>query len=271
MDLQPILTHVTDIARETGAMLREAFEGPLKIDQKSGHFDIVTEADKNAEKLIVAALEKAYPDHHIVGEEGGSMGAPIEEADYRWYLDPIDGTTNFAGGIPHFCTSIAMADKHDRPLVGVVYMPYYDEMFTAARGLGATFNGEPMQVSENEDMITGVLVTSFNYKQTNPGEPNSFDEVRAFLAKARAVRYFGSAALDLCWVAAGRIEGFWEWGINPWDCQAGVLIVTEAGGTCSDFSGADTDKLYLGDEVMASNGKVHEGMVQTLAEVYRRA
>jgi len=257
-NMNAVRQHAVQIAQQAGALVMEHFGKAHQIDHKAKH-DVVTEADKAAEELIVPALRAAYPSHHFVGEEGGSSGAPIEEAEYRWYIDPIDGTTNFAAHIPHFCTSIALADKHNQPLLGVVYDPSRNELFVAERGVGATLNDRPISVSETDDMDSAVVVTGFPYDRAT-GE-NNFSQFEYFAPRVRGIRRFGSAALDMCWVACGRVDAYWEWRINRWDFFAAWLVAAEAGGTVTDFSGKVSDTLNSGLQVMATNGVLHPAMV----------
>jgi myo-inositol-1(or 4)-monophosphatase len=249
------------IAREAGVLLRGYFEGENRQSTKSTAFDIVTEGDEAAEALIVDALQRIYPDHHIVGEEGGGCGAPIEEAAYRWYIDPVDGTTNFANRIPFYSISIALTDHEDNPLVGVVYDPSADELFAAAEGMGAECNHRRIEVSAARTLGEAVLCTGFPYdKGTNP--ENNLRHWNAFVPQVRGIRRFGSAALDLCWVGCGRLDGFWELKLNPWDCLAGMLIVREAGGQVTAFDNGPVD-LTTG-RIVASNGPLHPQMLAVL-------
>ncbi len=261
IDLTAVLSVADDLAHQAGALLREALQHPRQIDYK-GAINLVTEADRQSEALIVGGLLRAFPDHHIVGEEGGSMGAPVEQAPYRWYIDPLDGTTNFAHGIPHFSISMAMADADGKPLVGLVYDPLRDECFRAIRGAGATLNQQPLHVSSVRELSQAVLATGFPYDRlTNPD--NNVEEFTSFLLRAQHVSRMGSAALNLCYVAAGRFDGYWEMRINPWDVQAGLLCVNEAGGRVSNYHGK-TDGVYEGAEVVASNGLIHDRMLTVI-------
>jgi myo-inositol-1(or 4)-monophosphatase len=261
LDLSSVLIVAEKIARRAGFLLREASQRPKQIDYK-GAINLVTETDRQSEALIKSNLLAAFPDHHVVGEESGGTGAPIEIAPYRWYIDPLDGTTNFAHGIPHFSVSIAMAGPDDKPLVGVVYDPTRDECFTAVAGQGAMLNGQPIHVSSISDLGQAALVTGFPYdRRTNPD--NNIEEFTAFLMRTQAVSRTGSAALNLSYVAMGRFEGYWEMRVNPWDVQAGILLVQEAGGHVSNYRGKP-DGIYLGGEVIASNGLLHERMLSVI-------
>ncbi len=264
LDLTAALDVTDKLARSAGALLLEALQKPRQIDYK-GVINLVTESDRQAEALIVRGLTEAFPDHHIVGEEGGGMGAPIETAPYRWYVDPLDGTTNFAHGIPYFSVSIALADTDDKPLVGVVYHPSLDESFQAIRGRGATLNGKPIRPSKIASMEQGVFATGFPYDRwTNPD--NNTHNWFNFLMRSQAVARMGSAALNLCYVAAGRFDGYWEMKINPWDMQAGALCVMEAGGRITNYRGEQDHVMYMGREVLASNGLLHDQMLTILTQ-----
>ncbi len=264
MDLEAVRATATDIARQAGAELLHYYDQPHQEATKQNIVDIVTEGDKASEALIVAALRKAFPSHHIVGEEGGGQGAPASEAEYFWYVDPLDGTSNFASNIPLFTVSIALADRVRRPLVGVVFCPVYNELYTTARGFGATLNGKPIHVSHKDDLQRAVLSTGFPYDKTRL--PNNVREWGNFLMRARSILRLGSAALDLAWVAAGRLDGFWEPRLNSWDILAGLLLVEEAGGTVTDYSDSAIERAYQGIEVVASNGLIHDQMLAVLAE-----
>lgn len=262
-----ILQIMTEIALEAGNILLRGFEQPHEQTTKSANVDIATEADEAAETYIIAELLKHFPDHHIVGEEGGGQGAPTEEAEFLWFVDPIDGTTNYANTIPHFCTSIALTTKERVPQIGVIYDPMRDEMYRAIRERGATLNGQPLRVSAKTELIQCVVASGFGYdKATNPN--NNAPQWSAMLKRTRGVRRFGSAALDLAYVAAGRFDGYWERSLNPWDVMAGVLLVEEAGGRVSDYRGGDQPQFDEDGRYLATNGHIHEAMMQVLAESF---
>lgn len=259
MNLQDIRTTVETIAREAGAACMQYWLQPKSEQTKANIYDIVTAGDKAAEAVIVPALREAFPEHRIVSEEGGGADAGADDAEYFWYIDPIDGTTNFAHNLPFFSVSIALSDRDKRPLVGVVYNPALNEMFSAARGHGATLNGRPLQVTDTTDIGQCLLATGF---PSDKEVAMSWNESwTAMMMQARDVRRFGSAALDLAFVASGRIDGFWEGDVNAWDVQAGLLLVEEAGGRISDFNGEHGPRLYEGKAVVASNGPVHEAIL----------
>jgi myo-inositol-1(or 4)-monophosphatase len=252
---------------EAGRQLRAAFRGSKRVDYKSP-VDLVTETDRDVEALIVDRLRHAFPDHLIVAEEAssGATLSPPAVGHYVWYLDPLDGTTNFAHDFPHFAVSLALADGAQL-LFGIVCDPLRDETFVAHRGGGATLNGEPIRVSVADDLDHALLATGLPYdRRTHVDFYLSF--MADFIRRTRDVRRAGSAALDLCYVACGRFDGFWEWKLRPWDTAAGALIVREAGGAVSDFHGGPFD-LY-GEQTLASNGRVHAAMTEVLTARLRR-
>ncbi len=250
-----------ETAQEAGKILLEEFERPARITYK-GEVDLVTQADRRSEEAIVARLKKHFPEHAILAEEGSGHERPSK---YCWYVDPLDGTTNFAHGYPCFAVSIALAEKHE-PIVGVVYNPVSQELFAAARGTGATLNQRKIHVSAIDKLATSLLATGFpsHKRAQNPNIHYYWD----FTLKSHGVRRDGSAALDLAGVAAGRFDGFWEFGLKPWDTAAGVLLVEEAGGRVSDFDG----KPYRlgGRVILASNGRVHEEMQRVAGEIEKK-
>lgn len=267
MTLDLIAAHdrAVEIARRAGETLLHYYENPtLKKSTKSNSYDIVTEADKAAEEIIAGALLQLYPDHHLIGEEGGGQGAPIEQAAYRWYVDPLDGTTNFAHGLPIWSISIALTDSDNTPLIGVIYNPYINEMFAAAKGHGATLNGRKISVSTAATLGEAALASGFPYtKNVDPN--NNLPQWNAFVPIIQGERRLGSAALDLAYVAAGRLEGFWEKLINPWDVLAGIALVREAGGTVSDYTGDQSNTIIRPKlHIVASNGLIHEQMLDVL-------
>lgn len=266
MDLLAVRATTEAIARQAGAALLEHYDRPHQHQIKKSYNDLVTEGDLASQAVVVPALRAAFPDHHIVSEEGGDPGVPADQATYFWYIDPLDGTSNFASNLPLFSVSLGLADKHFRPLVGVVYDPVGDQLFSASKGGGATRNGQPIQVSSAESLEQAMLCSGFPYKYATL-EDNNLREWDAFHRVARALRRLGTVALELCYVAAGRFDGLWEQHINPWDVMAGTLIVLEAGGTITDFSGAESDLAYGGKRIVASNGLLHQPMLDLLASV----
>ncbi|HLU10167.1 MAG TPA: inositol monophosphatase family protein [Oceanobacillus sp.] len=262
MDLQSIRATAENIAVHAGETVMPFFNQPHQETIKTNIYDVVTEGDKAAEAVIIPALQEAFPQHGIVSEEGGGGLVAASEAEYSWYIDPIDGTTNFANNIPFFAISIALADRALNPLVGVVYNPVSRELYSAAKGFGATLNGNPIRVTQNDALNRAVLSTGFSYER-HTQEDNNLRAWEAMLMAARDLRRFGAAALDLCFVAAGRLDGFWERYIHSWDCLAGILCVLEAGGKATDYSGG-TSKLLTGDEIVATNGLLHEDVLRVL-------
>ncbi|HEX7915442.1 inositol monophosphatase family protein [Rudaea sp.] len=221
----------------------------LNIEEKSRH-DYVSEVDKLAEAEIIKELRRAYPDHGFLAEESGQKG----RTEKVWIIDPLDGTHNYLRGFPHFCVSIGFRDHGDL-VYGVVYDPLRDEMFTASKGDGAFLNDRRIRVTKREGLAGALLATGFPYRQRRHLGPQ-LDMTRALLGEAEDIRRTGSAALDLAYVAAGRLDGYFETGLNPWDMAAGVLLVREAGGQCSDFAGKagmpDNGNLIAGNHFVAA-------------------
>lgn len=262
MDLQSIRAAAETIAVRAGETVMPYFNQPHQETVKTNIYDVVTEGDKAAEAVLIPALQEAFPQHGIVSEEGGVGLIAASEAEYSWYVDPIDGTTNFANNLPFFAVSIALADRAFNPLVGVVYNPVSRELFSAAKDCGATLNNNRIHVTRNDALNRAVLSTGFSYERhTQPD--NNLRAWEAMLMAARDMRRFGAAALDLCFVAAGRLDGYWERYIHSWDCLAGILCVTEAGGMATDYSGG-TAKLLTGEELVATNGLLHEDVLRVL-------
>jgi myo-inositol-1(or 4)-monophosphatase len=244
-------------AKKAGKLLRENLNKEKKIEFK-GEVDLVTELDRASEGLIIDILKSGLPESGILTEEREEI---VASNDYRWIVDPLDGTTNYAHSYPVFCVSIALERKGE-VILGVVYDPTSEELFVAEKGRGATLNGEEIAVSKTSDLSRSLLSTGFPYDiRTSPD--NNLDFFACFALKAQAIRRAGSAALDLCYVACGRFDGFWELKLKPWDVAAGNLMVTEAGGKVSDFAGAPFS--LCSKETLASNGLLHEIMIEVLA------
>jgi myo-inositol-1(or 4)-monophosphatase len=244
------------LARDAGELIAKALGAAERIDRKSP-INLVTEIDEEAERMIVAGLRRAFPEHEIVAEES----APERPGEGPcWFIDPIDGTTNFVHGLPHCAVSIGFADDGAMQ-AAVVHDPCKDETFTARRGSGAHLNGRPIHVSDCESIGDSLVVTGFPYDRR---EHLSFylAYFEKFLNTCRDLRRYGSASLDLCYVAAGRFDGFWEWKLAPWDTAAGWLVVEEAGGRVSDFDGSQYDPWL--PRVLATNGRFHEQMLDVL-------
>jgi myo-inositol-1(or 4)-monophosphatase len=250
-------------ATRAGKLLLEERGKPRQITKK-GEVDLVTEMDRRAERLIVEMLRSAFPEHSILAEEETRVDGPTP---YRWLIDPLDGTTNYAHGFPLFCVGIAL-EREGLPLLGVAYDPSREELFVAERGRGASLNGDPIRVSRSPSLNESLLATGFPY-DIRENARNNLAEYAAFSLRCQGVRRLGSAVLDLSYVAAGRLDGFWELRLGPWDVAAGALMVEEAGGRVTDVEGGpfSIDK----PEIVASNALIHEEMVELLREVSREA
>ena len=249
-----------EAARAAGHLLLRELSGPRRIAYKGTPTNLVTEMDARAEALIVERLLARFPDDGILAEE---RGAAPGRSGRRWIIDPLDGTTNYAHGMPHFGVSIGL-EVDGRLTLGVVYDPGRDELFVAERGGGAFLNDARLEVSETTELGASLLVTGFPYDiRQNPD--NNLREYAAFSVRARAVRRLGSAVLDLAWVACGRFDGFWELTLGPWDVAAGALVIEEAGGRVTDLHGGRLD--VDAPAVVASNGRIHDAILDVLAEL----
>ena len=252
-------------ATEAGAKeLQRFFNGTFKISNKEGVNNLVTEADHAAEKAIIGIISQDFPEHNILSEEAGNVLIIGRQkgvsSEYKWIIDPIDGTVNFANGIPICCVSVAL-EYNANIILGAVFNPNMNEFFFAESGAGATLNDKKIRVSDKAEVITSCLVTGFPY--TYLDEPNGPLEVfENLIRKGIPVRRLGSAAIDLCWVATGRFDGFYEHKLEAWDSAAGFLIVEEAGGKVTDFKGHNYS-LYQ-PQLLATNGKIHEEMLKYL-------
>lgn len=252
---------VSEIARRAGALLLEYFARGVKTEYKGvGTVDVVTEADRASEKIIVESLRNAFPDHGIVGEEG-SRTHPTGE--YLWYVDPLDGTTNFAHGFPVFCVSIGLA-KNNEVIAGVVFDPTRNELFAAERGSGATLNDKRIRVSQVATLGESLLGTGFPSKKRHLNPNIHF--YHQLTLKSHGLRRAGSAALDLSCVASGRYDGYWEFNLNAWDTSAGVLLVEEAGGRITHVDGTKFD-VALSRDVLATNGLIHQELMDEMQAV----
>ncbi|HTZ95670.1 MAG TPA: inositol monophosphatase family protein [Terriglobales bacterium] len=253
------LPAMTRIAREAGALLMENFQQNVKVEYK-GEADLVTIADRKSEALIRERIRQQWPTHDILGEEGGLQDTG---SDYRWYVDPLDGTTNFAHGFPVFCVSMALEYKGE-VIAGVVFDPTRDELFAAEKGSGARLNDRPIHVSKTTNLAECLVATGFPSHKRHKN-PNIFFYHHITL-RTHGVRRAGSAALDLCYVACGRFDAFWEFKLNPWDTAAGVLLVEEAGGKVTDFAGGPFQ--LNSKETLASNRLVHSALLHEFEQIF---
>jgi myo-inositol-1(or 4)-monophosphatase len=243
---------IVTLAADAGSLLKDRFHAKHTVAHK-GAIDLVTEADRLSEDLIVDRITRTYPQHDIVAEESS---ATAKMSDYRWIIDPLDGTTNYAHGYPVFCVSIAL-EIGGKVTLGAVYNPMLDEMFFAERGRGAFLNGEAISVSHEEELIGSLLATGFPY-DIRVSSDNNLEHFSRMARQAQAIRRAGAAALDMAYLAAGRFDGFWELKLKPWDTAAGWLLVEEAGGEITDLFGGPYH--LLSPHILASNGKIHTQM-----------
>lgn len=255
--MQLTLAYIENLARQAGAILRAGYNKEHQVGYK-GVIDLVTEIDHQSEKFLLGEIQKDFPDHHIFSEESGVIQGNDE---HIWYIDPLDGTVNYAHHIPIFCVSIAYAFHSDLTL-GVVYDPMRDEMFLAQRGQGASLNGKPLHVSSVTELQRSLLVTGFPYTAWNTPQDN-FDNFAKFGKLTQGVRRLGSAALDLCYVAAGRFDGFWEMSLHPWDVAAGGLICEEAGARVTDIQGGE-DYISPPQSVLSATPGIYNLMLDEL-------
>lgn len=252
--------HILDIAKEAaltaGKFLEKNYDRQTEIEFK-GAIDLVTQKDRESQQMIYKIIKDSFPQHSILGEEDLNVE---KDKELLWLIDPIDGTTNFAHSLPIFCVSIAFMEK-GIPQVGVVYVPLLDELFHAVRGKGAFLNKKQIHVSKKTELGKSLLGTGFPYDR-RVSEINNVDHFNKFIVRALCIRRMGSAAIDLCYTAAGRFDGYWELKLFPWDSAAGMLMVEEAGGTVTDFSGNPFDPFKK--ECLASNSHIHSQMLEVL-------
>jgi myo-inositol-1(or 4)-monophosphatase len=256
----PYLETAAEIAREAGALLANYFERRVAFELK-GEFDLVTEADRASEKLVVERLRSHFPTHAIVAEEGGGHQSSSE---YRWYVDPLDGTTNFAHSFPMFNVTLGL-ERTGEIIAGVIYDPLRQEMFTAERGAGAYLNNRRIRVSATRRLTDSLASTGFPSRKRHHNVNIHFYYQLAMAS--HGVRRTGSAALDLAYVASGRLDFFWEFGLKPWDMAAGTLLVQEAGGRISDMQGSE-HKLTGSDHLLADNGALHDEVLKIFQEIF---
>ena len=250
-----------DTIRYAGDVLMSYYGRLEHIQTKTGEIDLVTEADHHSEKTIIGAIRQNFPEHRILAEESGMNASGSSEV--RWVIDPLDGTTNFAHSFPAFCVSIGV-EQAGRMILGAVYNPYYKELFSAGRGEGAFLNERQIRVSQIKELNTSLLTTGFAYDRRERAD-YYLNFFKTFMMRCHGVRRVGAAALDMCSVACGRIEGYWEENLKPWDTAAGWLIVEEAGGRVSDFTGGrfSIDKKQL----LATNNFIHKEMTQIMSSL----
>jgi myo-inositol-1(or 4)-monophosphatase len=246
-------------ARAGGRVLRRYYAGRFRVEFK-GELNLVTEADREAERAVLGIIRRAFPDHRFLAEESGGPSVRDNETPYKWIVDPLDGTTNFAHTYPMFCVSVALEARGEIRL-GAVYDPVRRELFSAERGRGAQLNGRPIAVSRTDALDRALLVTGFAYNVRRVSD-NNLNHFSNFILSAQGVRRSGTAALDLCYVASGRFDGFWELNLSPWDTAAGTLIATEAGAMITDFGGKPFD-IYQ-KQILATNGRIHGEMMEVL-------
>jgi myo-inositol-1(or 4)-monophosphatase len=257
--MKAVLELAIAIAREVGKLQRDRFEQPLTIETKSSEIDLVTEIDRLSEQRILERIHEARPRDSVLTEETGEHGGTSE---LRWIIDPLDGTTNYAHGIPHFAVSIGVERDGERE-VGVVYDPIKEELFSALRGGGAFLNDSRIRVSRCSRLQQALLATGFAY-DVHDAKIDNLEYFERFIKRAQAVRRIGSAALDLAYLASGRFDGFWELSLHPWDVAAGILLVQEAGGEVTDLHGGPPDP--SGATCVASNGVLHRALLDALRE-----
>jgi len=250
-----------EIAREAGALLATYFERRVPFELK-GEFDLVTEADRASEKIVVERLRSRFPSHAITAEEGGGHET---DSEYRWYIDPLDGTTNFAHGVPFFAVSIGL-ERAGEGIAGVVYNPVHQELFAAESGAGAFLNGKRIRVSAVRRLQDSLSVTGFpSLKRKNDVNIHFYYQLAM---ASHGARRTGTAAQDLAYVAAGRFDMFWEFGLRPWDMAAGTVLVKEAGGRVSDMNGAP-HSVNTSDHLLADNGLLHDEALAYMAEIFK--
>ncbi len=255
--MKPTLSYIENLARKAGAILRDGYSKEHQVDYK-GVIDLVTEVDHQSEAFLLGEVQRDFPSHHIFSEESGVIQG---NDGHIWYIDPLDGTVNYAHQVPIFCVSIAYASNGALTL-GAVYDPMRDEMFLAERGKGATLNGKPIGVSAARELQKSLLVTGFPYDAWNT-EQDNFSNFIKFGKMSQGVRRLGSAALDLCYVAAGRFDGFWELALKPWDVAAGGLVCEEAGARVTNVKG-EPDYISPPQSVVATAPGIHERMLNEL-------
>lgn len=259
--LQIFLDIATEAALAGGAVL-QSYWGKLEAIQEKGRpGDLITEADKASEEEILAVIQRHFPDHAILAEESGKLGE--QSAEFLWAIDPLDGTTNYAHQYPFFAVSVGLL-IHGVPQVGVILAPFHQELFRAAKGLGATRNRQPIRVSQTQELSQSLLVTGFAYDRRETID-NNYAEFCHLTHRTQGVRRGGAAAIDLAYVACGRLDGFWERGLSPWDMAAGVILVEEAGGKVTAYD--DSPFQIDAGRILATNGHIHQALSQELLQI----
>jgi myo-inositol-1(or 4)-monophosphatase len=261
MENRDLLGFAVDVARGAGEILRRNHGAEQSVHYK-GETNLVTDVDRQSEEYIIGRIRSAFPDHGILSEESSEILSP---SAFRWIVDPLDGTTNYAHNYPCFCVSIAV-ERDGKVLAGAVYDPLREELFTATSGGGAHLKGMPISVSATGNLRQSLLATGFAY-DVNTAADNNLDYFREFVFTGQAIRRDGSAALDLCYLACGRFDGFWELSLKPWDTAAGLLILVEAGGVATRLDGSPYHVHH--PDIIASNGKIHEQMLAVIRRVKR--
>ena len=259
MNQTNMLDFAIETAKEAGNLLMSHFGQVLSIDKKSTNIDLVTIADRESETFIIDKIKKYYPQHHIISEESHPISG---DSDYRWVIDPLDGTTNFVHNLPIFAISIGLQYKN-KTILGVVYNPAADKCFFAETNAGAYLNGNPIRTTSTITLDNSLLVTGFPYTHDNRYE-KGFYLFKELYTRTQGIRRLGAASLDFCFVAMGRFEGFWEFGLQSWDICAGALILEEAGGKVSDWDGSKMP--FSGTRVLATNFHIHDEMIDVLGK-----
>jgi myo-inositol-1(or 4)-monophosphatase len=262
MNLDEVLEFTEDIAIGAGKILLKGFRSDKTITSFKSRTNLVTDIDKKSEKYLFENIRKKFPDNTIIAEEGSRSYA---DGDLIWYVDPLDATNNYAHGIPFFCISIGIYSKEaGKIIIGLVYDPYHNEIFSAKTDGGAHLNKKRIHTSETDDLGFSIVATGFPYEKDDMSSNNTNQFIR-FIPITQGIRRIGSAALDLSYLACGRIDGYWEPMLHPWDMAAGSLIVEEAGGTVTKYNGDPFDPEY--PEILASNGRIHDQMIEILMSI----
>ena len=255
--MEEILELAKSAAKEAGDLVLEGLDAKRNVSSKSGPTDLVTQYDQSSQELIVEKIQESYPGHSILAEE--ELG--VEKSSTKWIIDPLDGTTNYIHNYPLFDVSIGV-ESDGEMMVGVVHIPVLNETYTAVKGSGAALNGEPISVTGNDELTSSLLSTGFPYDKGLV--PRAIEVFSNMVRESRGIRRDGAAAMDLAFVAGGRYDGFWELGLAPWDVAAGSLIIEEAGGMVTDFSGQEHD-IYDSRGIVATNGNFHSELIEKLS------